>query len=478
MRVNAEGTGDEALMLIGEHPGFEEQQFGRPFVGRVGQELWTAMRRFCKLSRDDFYLTNVLKEPPAKGKTPKPLDVAMALPELLDEIDRVRPKVIVTAGGISTRVLLGPVALANVHGIPHMVEIAGHRCFCLPIYHPASGLGNKGLLAPFAYDLSRLAAFLRGDLPSWQPSTLPAETSWLTRDACNRWAASSDPVIGLDTEGWANKPWGLSFAPDPCHGYVIRADDRAGLAWFRRYLEARRPVLHNGLHDIPVLRAMGIRLTNYDDTQVLAYHDIMRTGSGALESESQNLGTLGYRECGLVLTELTDCAGVDFDTQTIPYTDEVMRYAAMDPITALRLHGVYAGRGLLEYEPYRIDMGQVPLVEQMITHGLPFDYNGALDYYVDVLGKLETATEELKRLAARLGNRQFNPGSHPQVREVITRKIGLRIRKRTKGGLASTNEKALADHKDHPFVEALQTHRELVKLKGTYVEPLLEALQQ
>jgi DNA polymerase I-like protein with 3'-5' exonuclease and polymerase domains len=236
--------------------------------------------------------------------------------------------------------------------------------------------------------------------------------------------------------------------------------------------------MHNGLHDVPVLRAMGVEVGPYHDTQVLAYHEMIRTGCGVLEAESQNLGTLAYRECGMRLGELRDIPGVDFETQTIPYSEEVMRYAGEDAVATWRLFDVYKQRGLLEQQAYQIDMGQVPLIEQMIRTGIPFDADATLDYYMGVLDKLDTITGELRAKAARLGNHDFNPGSHPQVRELITKRIGLRIRKRTRGGLASTNEKALADHKAHPFVEAIQSRRELDKLRSTYLAPLLEELSQ
>ncbi len=290
-------------------------------------------------------------------------------------------------------------------------------------------------------------------------------------------ADQTSVICALDTEGYSKKPWGLTFSVDGKHGYAIRANDKENLAWFAKWVVGKIVVMHNGLHDIPVLRAMGIDIETFHDTQVLAYHDMIRTGCAVLESESQNLGTLAYRECGLRLGELSDIPGVDFDTQTIPYSDAVMHYAGEDPIASWRLFKIYEQRGLLNTLPYRIDMGQVPLIEEMIATGIPFDVDATLDYYADVLDKLTAVTTTLREKAARFGNRDFNPSSHVQVRELITRKIGLRIRKRTKSGKASTNEKALADHQGHPFVAQIQKQRELAKLRGTYLEPLMEALQ-
>lgn len=473
MRVDPDGPVPAELALFGEAPGFEEQQEGRGFVGKSGQHLWAMMRRFTGLNRHDFYVSNLIKDGLPKNRDPKPHEISAALPEFLDELERVRPRIVVTAGAFATRALLGDVPMANVHGIPHEANVGGQEFIVHPIYHPAAGLHNKGFLAAFAFDLGRLDSLLRGDLRPWAPSGLDARTSWLSRDAVRLCESLEAPVVALDTEGWVDLPRMVNFSPDGKHGFVIRTDDAAGLDWFRRWLKKRVVAMHGGIYDLPILRVLNVQFAEYHDTQVLGYHDILRTGSGVLEAESQNLGTLAYRESNLILGELSDCPGVDLASRVIPYNDQTMHYAGMDPIATYRLFGVYADRGLLEYQPYQIDMGQIALVQQMVENGLPVDTDATLDYYADVLGKIEDTTTELRQMAARFGNRDFNPGSHPQVREIITRKIGLRIRKRTKGGQASTNEKALADHKANPFVKRLQDYRELDKLRGTYLRPLL-----
>lgn len=477
MRVEADGAVPCELALFGEMPGWEEQQEGRPFVGKAGRQLWSDMKRFVGLTRDDFYVSNVIKIGLPKGRDPKPDDVSAALPEFLDELEAVKPRVVVTAGSFATRAMLGDVKLADVHGIPHTAEVAGQLYICHPIYHPGAGLNNKGFLAAFAYDLKALAAVLRGDLQPWAATESPAVCSWLEPAAIAELSRlKAGYVTAVDTEGWPDCPWGLSFSVDGLHGYVIKATDNRSLAWFSQWITGKLVVMHNGIHDLPVLRAMGVSVNGYHDTQVLGYHDIIRTGSGVLESESQNLGTLAYRGAQMPLGELTTIPGVDFDTQTIPYSDAVMEYAGADPCATWRLFCVYRDRGLTDSPPYQIDMGQVGLVERMIETGIPFEYDDAVSYYADVLDKLDACTTDLRAMAARLGNRDFNPGSHPQVRELLIKKIGLRIRNRTKGGLASTNEKALAIHRDHPFVARLQDYRELAKLKGTYIGPLLEEL--
>ncbi len=106
MRVEPSGPVPCNLFVLGEAPGHEEQMEGRGFVGKAGRELWAGLTRFCGgLAREDCYVSNVVKDG-VPGKTPKPREVAAALPELLDELARVRPRIVVAVGGTSRRVLL------------------------------------------------------------------------------------------------------------------------------------------------------------------------------------------------------------------------------------------------------------------------------------------------------------------------------------------------------------------------------------
>lgn len=461
-------------MLIGEAPGFEEQQAGENFVGRSGRELWSALKRHANLDRKQFYVTNLVKEGLPKNRDPKYHEVVKWMPELLEELERVKPKMVVTAGGFSTRFFLDR-NITDTHGILHEITFMGKPLRVFPIYHPAAGLHNKAFLSAFGYDCTQLGNVFRNNEQPWELDDKPYSVSWLEHlEQIDEYQATN-AVVGIDTEGWKHKPWGLSFSIDGEHAYVIRADQSNVLRWFAAWIRRQRPVGHNLLHDIPVFRAMGIELPDrFDDTMVLAYHDMLRTGSGVLEATAQNLGTLAYRKLGLILRELPELEGVDFGTETIPYTSDVRDYAGRDALATRRLRDCFSP--LVDDPIYLLDRGALRYVEQMITNGLPFDVDSISELYGDVLANLAHTTIALKTMAAKRGNRDFNPGSHPQVRELVTRKFGLRVRKRTKGGKASTNEKALSEHKDHPFVKAIGDYREQQKLKGTYIEPLLREL--
>lgn len=446
----------------------------RPDDARALPQFYEWLARFAGIRERPRFQT-FYPHPIGKGKVKAAIH-AEAVMRLFDIVGD--ETTIVACGAPAVKALLGPVNLAYVHGIPHTVEFAGATLTVFPMFDPAAGLG-KGLLATIAHDLGRLGAFLRGELPVWAPDPRPAVSKWLERPLGGKNSHRDATILGVDTEGWPDAPWGVQFSWDGETAYVIRAGQTALLSWFAGWVENKTVVMHNGIHDLAVLRAMGIDIGAFEDTQLMAYHYMLQTGSGALESEAQNLGALGYRHAGMALGELKDIEGVDFDAHEIPYNDETLEYAGSDAIATRRLYDVFWS--WLSEDPdrlrvYHIDQGQAFLIRHMQDAGMPFDYDDVTDYYLEILGKESEARTKIEAMAARRGIADFNPRSPAQVADLITAKYGLKVRKRTKSGKACTNEKALAIHRDHPFVAALQEYREITKLEGTYLTPLMENL--
>ena len=99
------GNPQARLLFVGEAPGAEEDKQGEPFVGEAGQLL---NNLFFKLgiSRDEIYITNVVKSRPPKNRNPEAEEIAACRPFLLKQIKAIRPQIIVTLGAIATHALL------------------------------------------------------------------------------------------------------------------------------------------------------------------------------------------------------------------------------------------------------------------------------------------------------------------------------------------------------------------------------------
>jgi DNA polymerase len=130
------GVGDENAdwMLIGEAPGAEEDRLGDPFVGQAGK-LLDSMLAAIKLSRrKNVYIANVLKCRPPGNRNPTPEEVAQCSPHLLQQIELIKPKLILAMGRFAAQTLLETGAsIASLRG-------RVHRYAGVPLivtYHPA-----------------------------------------------------------------------------------------------------------------------------------------------------------------------------------------------------------------------------------------------------------------------------------------------------------------------------------------------------
>lgn len=159
------------LMLIGEAPGEKEALLGKPFVGKAGKNLDEFLLA-VGLSRDDIYISNVVKLRPTKqsaaGRTvnrpPTREEKALFTPWLMREISIVKPSALVTLGNVALQAFL-PKSVGELHGgwSRAVVSPPEGTAFTLPLfslYHPASVIYNRALGDVYREDLRTLRASL------------------------------------------------------------------------------------------------------------------------------------------------------------------------------------------------------------------------------------------------------------------------------------------------------------------------------
>lgn len=165
--VFGEGRVNARVMLIGEAPGEKESLAGRPFVGKAGQNL-NAFLEVSGLTREDMYVTNVVKFRPTKisaagrasNRPPTREEIRLFLPFLKKEIETVAPKWVVTLGNVPLQALLGQKeTVGEAHGMARAWE--GRMLY--PMYHPASVIYNPGLKEIYQGDMLRFAELIRHD---------------------------------------------------------------------------------------------------------------------------------------------------------------------------------------------------------------------------------------------------------------------------------------------------------------------------
>jgi DNA polymerase len=132
------GNPDADLMFVGEAPGADEDLQGIPFVGRAGQ-LLTKIIEAIGLTRDEVYIANVIKCRPPQNRNPDPDEVETCEPFLFQQIDAIRPKVIVALGSFAARALLRTLdPISRLRGRAFQYRGAT----LIPTFHPAYLLRN------------------------------------------------------------------------------------------------------------------------------------------------------------------------------------------------------------------------------------------------------------------------------------------------------------------------------------------------
>jgi uracil-DNA glycosylase family 4 len=160
--VFGDGDPNARLMFVGEGPGADEDAQGLPFVGRAGQ-LLNNMIAATGLKREQVYIANIVKCRPPQNRTPEPEEANTCSPFLFQQIDVVRPEVIVALGSTAATYLLGvKSSLSGLRGRIHNCRGAK----LIITYHPAYLLRDPRQKKEAWQDLKLAMAELGLSVPS------------------------------------------------------------------------------------------------------------------------------------------------------------------------------------------------------------------------------------------------------------------------------------------------------------------------
>lgn len=158
--VPGDGNPDADIVFIGEAPGKAEDLEGKPFVGAAGKFL-NEMLASIDLKREDVYITNIVKYRPPDNRDPLPKEVTACATWLSEEIQIVKPKLIVLLGRHALNRFFPKAKIGEVHGKILQQEVAGvpTKNF-LPLYHPAAALYNGSLRSVLIEDFKKIPQIL------------------------------------------------------------------------------------------------------------------------------------------------------------------------------------------------------------------------------------------------------------------------------------------------------------------------------
>ncbi|MDQ1364156.1 MAG: uracil-DNA glycosylase [Acidimicrobiaceae bacterium] len=163
--VFGEGDPHADLMVVGEGPGRDEDLQGRPFVGRSGKLLDRLLLEEVGVGREAVYIANVVKCRPPGNRDPLPDEIEACRPWLEAQVALIEPKVVLTLGNFSTRLLLQTAdGIRQTRGRVYPWGSTG--AVLVPTYHPAFALRGSGeVLAEMRADFVRAKEALSGVRP-------------------------------------------------------------------------------------------------------------------------------------------------------------------------------------------------------------------------------------------------------------------------------------------------------------------------
>jgi DNA polymerase-1 len=274
---------------------------------------------------------------------------------------------------------------------------------------------------------------------------------------------------------------GLSFAAEPGRGFYVPVghlptEGTAGQLPMELVAERLGPVLedpeigkvaHNGKYDLTVLARHGMPVQGLDfDTMIAAYLlEPSRRGFGLKE--------LAWNKLGLEMTPITDLIGKGRNQITMAQVSiaEAAAYAAADADVTLRLLEVLDEElhKQEQWDLFRdVEMPLVQVLMDMETAGVALDTEELKGISRDMYQRVS----ELEKQIHDLAGHPFNVNSTQQMGEVLFEELGLPVKAKTKTGY-STRASVLEELRDqHPIIDLILEHRQLTKIKSTYVDAL------
>lgn len=154
--VMGEGNPDAEIVFIGEAPGKNEDEQGKPFVGAAGKFL-NEMLASAGLDRSEVYITNIVKYRPPNNRDPEPDEKEAFWPYLLRQLKVIQPKLVVTLGRHSMEYFLPSQKISAIHGQPKR----NGDLVVMPLFHPAAALYNGGMRQTLIDDFMKLPIVLK-----------------------------------------------------------------------------------------------------------------------------------------------------------------------------------------------------------------------------------------------------------------------------------------------------------------------------
>lgn len=436
------GPEDAEIMIVGQNPGGREDMAGRPFVGKAGG-LLRGMLGDAGLDFDRCFVTNAVRCRTPEDRKPTDAEISANRAVLIEEIQRVRPKIIIALGDVAMKSLLKKGGLKDKRGQDYPLHAEfGYECPVFVTYHPAFVLRVPQARTTVVSDFRKVRDRNKpDDAVPWVrgvPSVPIGADDWVAWDVeTDFFETGGDHItqMAMACDAWDN-------------AFVVEGTYPVGIAF------GGRTVTHNGWRfDVPVLLKNGVQAYYGRDTQILAYLDD--------ETQPQNLEALCVKYLGV--------KGWKEGLHAEQGSDEFALYNARDAHYTLELHEVLTRRlGDRVAIADKIMLPAYIALQNAERYGVFINLDKVLEVEAEV-------DAEIAKHAALLKDKYGleNPGSPDQVRKALLR-AGYMLTATTPQGKLAT-DKAVLKALTGELPETLLAWRKANKAKTTYVTPYKKA---
>ena len=164
--VIGEGNLNADAVFVGEAPGKNEAESGRPFCGRAGKIL-DGLLETAGLDREEVYITNIVKDRPPKNRRPTKKEVSIYSPFLMRQLRIIQPRLVVTLGKTAAEFAFEELntgeefsAFKEIEGKIFEFEFDGRQTLLFPLYHPAYAIYQRTVLQQMNEEFRKIPEFI------------------------------------------------------------------------------------------------------------------------------------------------------------------------------------------------------------------------------------------------------------------------------------------------------------------------------
>ena len=468
--VEPVGPLDADILLVGEAPGEEEEKEGKPFVGRAGQFMEKMIFRSLRSDRSLLRITNAVpyRVRDTKGENTQPTiaQIREYRGHVEEEIDRLRPKVVIALGSTALHCLLPTLyrqkteedekKSGGVRGINKwrgkQIWQKNYNCWVVPTFHPSALARDFTELVTWRLKLTKedfkLALKLsrkprpKMSLPRSVVAAKVSEARAILKDALKK------PIVAVDTESASldrhSQFLGASFCFEPTTGYYLPASVIEGDLQTRTLFDKLLgegtvcKLFHNGAHDERYLQAHGFqRFRNWADT-MLAAQLVDENFPKSLKALTWRYLTFGGYD-----QELLDYIRLNKIESYADVPPEVLwPYGGYDAVATFQLWRLFKEKlseeDMLDYFT-SVVMPTRQVLNKIQVNGFAVNH----PYLDSLLEKSERAVERLEQRVYQEAGKTFNLRSTKQLQTVLFSELGLIPLRQTPGGAYSCAEESL-----------------------------------